>query len=140
MTSPLPCVQLSPASTNTWTDPILCEETRARLVHFRSLGWLPPYFKPRTLAGIAVIERYWRKETAQKEYFQNAPVLEVDKQIKQLLGLSDFEDSDVDNSSDEDWELPIPEYVFSERARLVENFYGSEAENFDEDQLLARRI
>ena len=32
------------------------------------------------------------------------------------------------------------EYVFSERARLVENFYGPDAENFDEDKLLARRI
>ncbi|KAI3193967.1 hypothetical protein CBS147311_8868 [Penicillium roqueforti] len=44
-----------------WTDPILCEETRARLEHFRSLGWLPPNFKPKTLEGIAVVERYWRK-------------------------------------------------------------------------------
>ena len=44
-----------------WTDPILCEETRTRLNYFRSLGWLPPNFKPRTLIGIAVVERYWRK-------------------------------------------------------------------------------
>ncbi|KAJ5636706.1 uncharacterized protein N7484_010019 [Penicillium longicatenatum] len=44
-----------------WNDPILCEETRARLKHFRSPGWLPPNFKPRTLIGIAVVERYWRK-------------------------------------------------------------------------------
>ncbi|KAJ6116580.1 hypothetical protein N7512_006305 [Penicillium capsulatum] len=44
-----------------WTDPILCEETRARLEHLRSLGWLPPNFKPRTLIGIATVERYWRK-------------------------------------------------------------------------------
>ncbi|KAJ6142434.1 hypothetical protein N7471_001887, partial [Penicillium samsonianum] len=43
------------------TDPILCEETRARLEHFRSLGWLPPNFKPKTLEGIAIVERYWRK-------------------------------------------------------------------------------
>ncbi|KAL3428577.1 hypothetical protein BDV09DRAFT_190833 [Aspergillus tetrazonus] len=65
------------------------------------------------------------RETAQKEYFHTAPVLEVDRQI---------------NSGDEDWEEPTPDYVFSERARLVENFYGPEAENFDEDKLLARRI
>lgn len=44
-----------------WTDPILCEETRARLEHFRRLEWLPPNFKPKTLEGIAVVERYWRK-------------------------------------------------------------------------------
>ncbi|CAG8005703.1 unnamed protein product [Penicillium nalgiovense] len=48
-----------------WTDPILCEETRARLKHFRSLGWLPPNFKPRTLIGIATVERYWRKYCVQ---------------------------------------------------------------------------
>jgi hypothetical protein len=40
----------------------------------------------------------------------------------------------------EDWDIPIPEYVFPERARLVENFYGPEAECFDMDKLLARRI
>ena len=80
------------------------------------------------------------RETARREHFHNAPVLEVDRQIKQLLGQSDVEDCDADGSGDEDWELPIPEYVFPERARLVENFYGPEAENFDEDKLLARRI
>ena len=42
-----------------WTDPILCEEPRARLEHFPSLGWLPPNFKPKTLEGIAVVECYW---------------------------------------------------------------------------------
>jgi hypothetical protein len=30
--------------------------------------------------------------------------------------------------------------VFPERARLVENFYGPQAENYDEDKLLVRRI
>lgn len=44
-----------------WTDPILCEDTLARLEHFRSLGWLPPNYKPKTLEGIAVVERYWRR-------------------------------------------------------------------------------
>ena len=43
------------------TDPILCEETQARLEYFQSLGWLPLNFKPNTLSGIAVVERYWRK-------------------------------------------------------------------------------
>ena len=80
------------------------------------------------------------RETARKDHFQNAPVLEVDRQIKQLLGESDVEGCDADRSADEDWELPTPNYVFPERARLVENFYGPDAENFDEDKLLARRI
>ncbi|GKZ75057.1 hypothetical protein AnigIFM50267_002296 [Aspergillus niger] len=62
------------------------------------------------------------------------------KQSKQLLGQSDIDHSDADGSEDEDWELPIPEYVFPERARLVENFYGPDAEDFHEDELLARRI
>ncbi|RAL00082.1 uncharacterized protein BO80DRAFT_357753, partial [Aspergillus ibericus CBS 121593] len=44
-----------------WIDPILCEETRARLEHFRSFGWLPLNFKPKTLEGLAVIKRYWWK-------------------------------------------------------------------------------
>lgn len=80
------------------------------------------------------------RQTARKEYFHDAPVLEVDRQIKQLLGQSDVDHSDADSYEDEDWELPIPEYVFPERARLVEKFYGPEAENFEEDKLLARRI
>jgi hypothetical protein len=40
-----------------WADPILSEETRARLEHFRSLGHLP-------LEGIAVVERYWRRSAS----------------------------------------------------------------------------
>lgn len=79
------------------------------------------------------------REDARKEYFHCAPVLEVDKQIKQLLSQSDSGDSDAADASDdeEDWELPIPDYIFSERARLVENFYGPGAEDFDEENLLA---
>ena len=80
------------------------------------------------------------REAARKDHFQNAPVLEVDKQIKQLLGGSDEVVPDDENFGDESWELPTPNYVFAERARLVENFYGPDAENFDEDKLLARRI
>ncbi|OQE40145.1 hypothetical protein PENCOP_c006G07532 [Penicillium coprophilum] len=37
-------------------------------------------------------------------------------------------------------ELPIPDYVFPERAWLVENFYGPNAEDFHKDKLLTRRI
>ncbi|EKV17642.1 hypothetical protein PDIP_30550 [Penicillium digitatum Pd1] len=50
------------------------------------------------------------RETARKDYFNNAPVLEVDRQIKQmLLGESDVEERDADSSAEEDWELPIPD-------------------------------
>ncbi|BDD61391.1 hypothetical protein MPDQ_001207 [Monascus purpureus] len=82
------------------------------------------------------------REAARKDHFQNAPVLEVDRQIKQLLSRLSGSDevSDDENSGDESWELPTPNYVFAERARLVENFYGSDAENFDEDKLLDQRI
>jgi hypothetical protein len=80
------------------------------------------------------------RKTARKEYFHTAPVLEVGRKIKQLLGQFDIGQSDADSSEDENWELPTPDYVFPERVRLVENFYGPEAENFDEDKLLAGRI
>jgi hypothetical protein len=45
------------------------------------------------------------REDARKEYFHCAPVLEVDKQIKQLLGQSDSGDSDAADASEEeeDW-------------------------------------
>jgi len=49
-------------------------------------------------------------------YFHTAPVLEIGKQIQQLLeGTKNAEDAD----SGGDWNPPIPEYIFPERARLV---------------------
>ncbi|QKX61612.1 uncharacterized protein TRUGW13939_08764 [Talaromyces rugulosus] len=62
------------------------------------------------------------------------------RQINQLLAQADPEDSDDDSPDHKKWELPIPKYIFPERARLFENFYGPEAENFEDDKLLARRI
>ena len=53
-----------PSERQYWTEPILSEETRARLVNFRELGWLPPNYKPLTLKGIAVVERYWRRQVS----------------------------------------------------------------------------
>jgi hypothetical protein len=46
------------------------------------------------------------REPARKDYFSNAPVLEVDRQIKQLLGEPDVEPCDADSSDDEDWNMP----------------------------------
>ena len=60
--TPPPVPPAQPGEHQFWIDPILCEETRARLEHFRSLGWLPPNFKPKTLESLAVVERYWRKQ------------------------------------------------------------------------------
>jgi hypothetical protein len=76
------------------------------------------------------------KQMIRKDYFHNAPVLEIDRQIEQLLG----DGAVLDDMEDEEGSLPIPEYIFPERARLVEAFYGSEAESFEENQLPARRI
>ena len=69
-------------------------------------------------------------------------MLEVNKQIKQLLGQSNSRDSDAADASEdeEDWELSIPDYIFSGWARLVENFYGPGVEDFEEEKLLAQCI
>ncbi|ODM19121.1 hypothetical protein SI65_05738 [Aspergillus cristatus] len=82
------------------------------------------------------------QQTARKDYFHTAPVLEIDRQIQQLLGKSGAENCDDDSTKDgdEDWQPPIPDYIFPERARLVESFYGPEGECFDEDRLLAKCI
>ncbi|EED14434.1 hypothetical protein TSTA_106440 [Talaromyces stipitatus ATCC 10500] len=58
------------------------------------------------------------QDTARKDYFHNAPVLEVDRQIEQPPGQVDVKDSNSSGFDGEDWELPILKYVFSERARL----------------------
>ena len=62
------CKRASPATDPSerqyWTEPILSEETRARLVNFRELGWPPPNYKPWTLKGIAVVERCWRRQVS----------------------------------------------------------------------------
>ncbi|KAK2801732.1 hypothetical protein FQN50_007647 [Emmonsiellopsis sp. PD_5] len=59
--APPPVPPAQPCEHQYWTDPILCEETRARLEDFRCLGWLPPNFKPKMLEGLAVIKQYWQK-------------------------------------------------------------------------------
>jgi hypothetical protein len=64
-------------------------------------------------------------------------VIEVDKQIHQFLN---NQDKDLSDAEDEDWNPPIPQYEFPERARIVEAFYGPEAEILDDDLALARRI
>lgn len=67
-------------------------------------------------------------------------MLEVDRQIKQLLSQSNIEDYNTDSSGNEDCKLPIPEYIFPKQACLMENFYRPDVENFDKDKLLIRYI
>lgn len=52
--TPPPLPPANPDEHQYWTDPILREETRSRLEHFRNLRWLPPNYKPKTLEGLAV--------------------------------------------------------------------------------------
>jgi hypothetical protein len=42
------------------------------------------------------------QETVRKDHFQSAPVLEVDRQIKLLLGESDVRGCDAESLADED--------------------------------------
>lgn len=67
------------------------------------------------------------------------PTIEVDKQIDQLVDNPDADLSDSEHM-DEDQNPSIPEYVFPERARIVEVFYGPKAETLENDLALARRI
>jgi hypothetical protein len=83
------------------------------------------------------------KEKIKEQYFNNIPIIEVNKQINQLQGNSDLELSDIeDNDKNEDnsEEPDPPKYVFQERARIVEAFYGPDAETLDGKAALARRI
>jgi hypothetical protein len=59
------------------------------------------------------------------------------KQIDRLLGKSpDIDSADVA----EEWNPPIPEYPFVERARIADTFFGPDAESIDGKRTLARRI
>ncbi|KAF5015788.1 hypothetical protein F66182_12752, partial [Fusarium sp. NRRL 66182] len=79
--SPSPPPSANPNEHQYWTDPILCDETRAKLEYYRSLGWLPPNHKPKTLEGIAVVERYWRKYCLQSNADYEKYLLSEDQAI-----------------------------------------------------------
>ena len=40
----------------------------------------------------------------------------------------------------EEWKPPIPEYLFVERARIADAFFGPDAESTDGEKTLTRRI
>jgi hypothetical protein len=59
------------------------------------------------------------------------------KQIDQLLDKSpDIDSADVA----EEWNPPIPEYPFVERARIADALFDSDSESTDGKRTLARRI
>jgi hypothetical protein len=64
------------------------------------------------------------------------PGAEIDKQIDQLLGKS----PDI-NSEDmtEEWNPFIPKYLFIERARIADAFFGPNAELIDGKKTFTRR-
>ena len=69
-----------------------------------------------------------------QDYFETMPVAEIDKQIDHLLGESpDIHLTEVI----EEWNPPIPEYPFVERARIADAFFGPDA---DGEKTLTRRI
>jgi len=68
------------------------------------------------------------------------PGVEIDKQIDQLLGESSNIDSADASKISEEWNPPIPEYPFVERARIVDAFFGPDAESLDGERALTRRI
>jgi hypothetical protein len=75
-----------------------------------------------------------------EDYFDTMPGVEIDKQIDQLLGESSNIDSADASKISEEWNPPIPEYPFVERARIVDAFFGPDAESLDGERALTRRI
>ena len=53
------------------------------------------------------------------------PINKIDKQIDEFINNPKIDLSDSEDM-DENWNLPISKYVFPERARIVEAFYGPE--------------
>jgi hypothetical protein len=89
------------------------------------------------LARVRAIHRRERKAEFRQDYFETMPVEEIDKQIDQLLGESpDIHSEDVT----EEWNPPIPEYPFVERARIADAFFGPDAEATYGEKTLTRRI
>lgn len=70
-----------------------------------------------------------------EKYYDAMSTIELDKQIDQFLDQKP--DMDTSDTEDEDWNPPIPEYVVAERARIVEAYYGPEAETLEGPAALA---
>ena len=89
------------------------------------------------LARVRAVYRREKKVEFREDYFDTMPSVEIDKQIDQLLGNSTNTDSE---DVKEEWNPPIPEYPFVERARIADAFFGPDAESLDGERALARRI
>ncbi|KAI9727203.1 MAG: hypothetical protein M1834_008511 [Cirrosporium novae-zelandiae] len=83
---------------------------------------------------------YHREEEAKakKDYYQTMPVIEIDKQIDQMLELASNED--VSDYEDDPWKPPVPQYLFPEQAQIEDAFFGSQAESMTGNQDLMQRI
>lgn len=85
------------------------------------------------------------KKKMREDYFRDMPNEEINKQINKLLlhsaeGNVGKEESEELSEEDIDWELPALEYAFPERARIVDAFYGPEADTLSGDAAIWRRI
>jgi Protein of unknown function (DUF3435) len=91
------------------------------------------------LARVRAVHRRERKAGFRQDYFEIMPVLEIDKQIDQLLG--ETADTNLsDESTDDEWNPPTPDYPFVERERIADAFFGPDAESTDGEKTLTRRI
>jgi hypothetical protein len=89
------------------------------------------------LARVRAVYRREEKVKFREDYFDTMPGVEIDKQIDQLLGKSpDIDSEDVI----EEWNPPIPEYLFLEQARIADAFSGPDTESLDGERALAQRI
>lgn len=90
-----------------------------------------------------VKQAHRREANAQvrNQYFEEMPVLELQKQIKQLnqpssaINTSEQMQSDLDKP-----DPPIPEYIFEERARIANAFWGPNAGTLAGEAALHQRI
>ena len=89
------------------------------------------------LTRVQAVHRRERKVELEKTTSTPCLVPRWIKQIDQLLGKSpDIDSADVA----EEWNPPILEYPFVERARIADAFSGPVAESIDGKRTLARRI
>ena len=78
---------------------------------------------------------------ARNDYFEEAPVLELKKQIQKLKhDSSATKDSEQIDTDAEEWEPPAPKYVFQERARIANAFWGPDAGTLAGEAALNQRI
>ena len=75
------------------------------------------------------------KQSTRRDYFRNAPVLEIDRQIEELLGKCDPGVVQVldDVADDEKDPLPIPEYTSFVKERGWRNLFTALSSKFQKE-------